>query len=73
MRCKPDQPSLAEQYATKVAEICRSIERAEETPKLAKLAEAAGLSTYHFHRVFKAVTGSDAQGLRCGAPDREGP
>jgi AraC family transcriptional regulator of adaptative response/methylated-DNA-[protein]-cysteine methyltransferase len=57
MRCKPDQPSLAEQYATKVAETCRSIERAEETPTLAKLAEAAGLSTYHFHRVFKAVTG----------------
>lgn len=33
------------------------IERAEEIPTLAKLADAAGLSTYHFHRVFKAVTG----------------
>jgi AraC family transcriptional regulator of adaptative response/methylated-DNA-[protein]-cysteine methyltransferase len=62
MRCKPDQPSLAEQYATKVAEVCRLIERAEEMPRLAKLAESAGLSTYHFHRVFKAVTGLTPKG-----------
>ena len=56
-RCKPDQPALIEQRAAKVAEICRSIADAEEVPSLRELASAAGLSPYHFHRVFKAVTG----------------
>lgn len=56
-RCKPDQLPRDEQYAATVAEACRTIETAEEAPSLAELAEAAGLSTFHFHRVFKAVTG----------------
>jgi AraC family transcriptional regulator of adaptative response/methylated-DNA-[protein]-cysteine methyltransferase len=33
------------------------IEAANGTPRLAALAKRAGLSPYHFHRVFKAVTG----------------
>src|SRR5690606_34523096 len=32
-------------------------DEAEEMPDLAALAAAAGLSPFHFHRVFKAVTG----------------
>ncbi len=56
-RCKPDQPSLAEEHAAKVTEACRLIETAEEEPVLADLAAKAGLSPHHFHRVFKAVTG----------------
>jgi len=56
-RCKPDQPSLAERHAGKVAELCRLIERAEQVPNLEELANHAGLSAYHLHRVFKAVTG----------------
>jgi len=56
-RCKPDQASLAEQYAVRVAELCRFIERAERAPTLKELASHAGLSTYHLHRVFKSVTG----------------
>jgi AraC family transcriptional regulator of adaptative response/methylated-DNA-[protein]-cysteine methyltransferase len=56
-RCRPDQPPLEQQHAAKVAEACRSIEAAEDVPSLATLAEAAGLSRFHFHRVFKAVTG----------------
>ena len=56
-RCKPDQPSLDRQHAAKVAKICRLIENAEEPPSLAELAGKAGLSAYHFHRIFKAVTG----------------
>jgi AraC family transcriptional regulator of adaptative response/methylated-DNA-[protein]-cysteine methyltransferase len=56
-RCKPEQPSLAEQHAAKVAGICRLIEKAEVVPTLGELAECAGLSTYHFHRIFKAATG----------------
>lgn len=56
-RCKPDQPSLVEQHAELVASLCRQIESAETPPSLAVLAQAAGMSTFHVHRVFKAVTG----------------
>jgi AraC family transcriptional regulator of adaptative response/methylated-DNA-[protein]-cysteine methyltransferase len=56
-RCKPDQPALEEQHAAKVAEACRLIETADESPKLNVLAEAVGLSAYHFHRLFKAIVG----------------
>ena len=56
-RCKPDQPSLAEQHAAMVTSACRMIEQAEAIPTLDQLAEPTGLSPFHFHRVFKAVTG----------------
>ncbi|MCG7757610.1 MAG: bifunctional DNA-binding transcriptional regulator/O6-methylguanine-DNA methyltransferase Ada [Nitrosomonas sp.] len=56
-RCKPDQPSLHEQHADKITEICRLLETAETEPSLAELAAIAGLSPFHFHRIFKAITG----------------
>lgn len=56
-RCTPDQPSRLVQHAAKVAQICRLIEDAETVPNLEALADHAGLSAYHFHRVFKAITG----------------
>jgi AraC family transcriptional regulator, regulatory protein of adaptative response / methylated-DNA-[protein]-cysteine methyltransferase len=56
-RCRPDQISLDRQQADKVAAACRLIETAEEAPTLAVLAEGAGLSPHHFHRVFKRVAG----------------
>ena len=57
MRCKPDQPPLAERQAAVVAQACRLIDEAEETPDLDSLAEAVGVSRFYFHRMFKAVTG----------------
>jgi AraC family transcriptional regulator of adaptative response/methylated-DNA-[protein]-cysteine methyltransferase len=56
-RCKPDQPSRLEQYAAKVTEACRIIEESENVPSLEQLAARVGVSTYHFHRVFKKITG----------------
>ena len=56
-RCKPDQVSLAAANAAMVAELCRYIETAEQPPTLGKLAKRAGMSAFHLHRVFKAVTG----------------
>lgn len=56
-RCKPDQPSADAQNADRIAHACRLIEQAEESPPLAELAQAAGLSIHYFHRIFKAHTG----------------
>jgi AraC family transcriptional regulator of adaptative response/methylated-DNA-[protein]-cysteine methyltransferase len=56
-RCRPGQESLASQHAAGIAEVCRFIEESEEETGLAQLASRAGLSTYYFHRVFKAITG----------------
>jgi AraC family transcriptional regulator, regulatory protein of adaptative response / methylated-DNA-[protein]-cysteine methyltransferase len=56
-RCKPDQPSLVEQHAAKVTEACRLIEASPSVPTLEELAGRAGLSPFHFHRIFRAITG----------------
>ncbi|SMG22383.1 bifunctional DNA-binding transcriptional regulator/O6-methylguanine-DNA methyltransferase Ada [Paracoccus sp. J56] len=56
-RCNPRGLSAAEANAALVAAACRLIEGAETTPSLEQLAEAAGLSPFHFHRQFKAATG----------------
>jgi len=56
-RCKPDQRSLADQHAATIAQACRLIEQSAEAPDLRTLAAGAKLSPYHFHRLFKAITG----------------
>ena len=56
-RCQPTKPALAEQHAAAVAKACHLIEAAEAMPNLEALAAAAGMSRFHFHRVFKALTG----------------
>ena len=49
--------AVAAARASKVVEVCRLLERTDEIPPLAELARTAGLSAWHFHRVFKAATG----------------
>jgi AraC family transcriptional regulator of adaptative response/methylated-DNA-[protein]-cysteine methyltransferase len=56
-RCRPDAPSLTARHAERVAAACRILERAEELPTLAGLAQAVGMSPFHLHRLFKAHTG----------------
>ena len=56
-RCKPDQPPRAEREAALVAQACRRIEDAEQPPTLEQLAASAGLSPFHFHRLFRRVAG----------------
>ena len=61
-RCKPAGPSLAEENAAKIANVCRFIELSEELPSLETLAAYAGMSVFHLHRTFKAVTGLTPSG-----------
>jgi AraC family transcriptional regulator of adaptative response/methylated-DNA-[protein]-cysteine methyltransferase len=56
-RCRPNEAALAERQAAAVAKACGMIAQAEEMPSLDALAKAAGMSRFHFHRVFKAQTG----------------
>ena len=56
-RCRPDQLPLAEQHVGTIADLCRLIENAEQAPTLERLAQHAGMSTFHLHRLFKTMTG----------------
>jgi AraC family transcriptional regulator of adaptative response/methylated-DNA-[protein]-cysteine methyltransferase len=57
LRCKPTLDRSEDAHAKAVARACRAIEEAEEPPTLEALAKIAGQSPWHFHRVFKSVTG----------------
>jgi AraC family transcriptional regulator of adaptative response/methylated-DNA-[protein]-cysteine methyltransferase len=61
-RCTPDQPSLLERRAATVTRACRRIESSDQAPSLEALAKAAGMSPFHFHRVFRALTGLTPRG-----------
>ena len=56
-RCRPNRAALAAPHSVAVAKACRLIEAADESPSLEALARSAGMSRFHFHRVFKAITG----------------
>ncbi len=56
-RCKPNDPAAHGEQAALVAKACKLIVDAEEPLSLDALAEAIGMSPWHFHRVFKSMTG----------------
>lgn len=56
-RCSPRSTSPQQQQATLIANVCKQIEHAETPLSLEAMAQMAGLSAYHFHRVFKAIVG----------------
>lgn len=61
-RCRPNEAPRAEREAALVARACRTIEAAETSPSLETLAAEAGLSPYHFHRLFRRVAGVTPSG-----------
>jgi AraC family transcriptional regulator of adaptative response/methylated-DNA-[protein]-cysteine methyltransferase len=58
-RCRPDPEnmSLQQQQLKIIEHACQLIDSAEEPPALQTLADAAGLSRFHFHRLFKDIVG----------------
>lgn len=65
LRCRPETPgpetpgpeTPGDARLATVTAACRCLDEAEEEPSLAALAEAAGMSPWHFQKVFRAVTG----------------
>ncbi len=56
-RCKPRQPVTENGDVQMIVAACRMIMEGDSPPRLAELADAAGLSAYHFHRKFKKIIG----------------
>jgi AraC family transcriptional regulator of adaptative response/methylated-DNA-[protein]-cysteine methyltransferase len=57
MRCKPNDPAARREPVAIVAKACKLMVEAGEPLSLETLAEAIGMSPWHFHRVFKSMTG----------------
>ena len=55
-RCMPDKRDPQEQKLAKVELACRLLEQ-EPTLTLEALAQQVAISPFHFHRLFKSVTG----------------
>lgn len=56
-RCNPAEAAASDPSVEAVIQACRIIEEAEQAPSLDELADAVGLSKYHFHRLFKRIVG----------------
>src|SRR5262249_58563609 len=56
-RCTPSNGHGPVSATERIRRACRLIEAAEDKPDLRAIAEAAGLSPFHFHRLFKRLVG----------------
>jgi AraC family transcriptional regulator, regulatory protein of adaptative response / methylated-DNA-[protein]-cysteine methyltransferase len=57
-RCRPTDGSAASRHLAAIEKACALLQTSEIMPSLAELAGAAGISRFHFHRVFKQITGT---------------
>jgi AraC family transcriptional regulator of adaptative response/methylated-DNA-[protein]-cysteine methyltransferase len=56
-RCRPTDGSAAARHLAAIEKACGLLRTSETMPSLAELADAACISRFHFHRVFKQITG----------------
>ena len=66
-RCRPNEASVAQRNALAIEAACRRLETVEIEPSLDDLVNEAGLSRYHFHRVFKEIVGMTPKQYARGA------
>jgi AraC family transcriptional regulator, regulatory protein of adaptative response / methylated-DNA-[protein]-cysteine methyltransferase len=57
-RCRPTDGSTASRHVAAIEKACALLRNSDAIPSLAELADAAGISPFHFHRVFKQITGA---------------
>lgn len=57
-RCRPSDASAASRHVAAVERACALLRTSKTMPTLADLADAAAISRFHFHRVFKQITGA---------------
>ena len=57
-RCRPTLASPLAWHAAAVGKACAILSASGRAPSLAAVADAVGLSRFHFHRVFKEVLGT---------------
>ena len=57
-RCRPTDASTASRHVATIEKACALLRSSETMPSLAELADAAAVSRFHFHRVFKQITGA---------------
>ena len=57
-RCRPTDGSTASRHVAAVERACALIRAGATMPTLAELADAAAISRFHFHRVFRQITGA---------------
>lgn len=69
-RCRPTEAGLDARHAALVEAACRAIDAAEEPPTLGGLAHAAGMSRFHFHRIFRKITGVTPRAYAAAARGR---
>jgi len=56
-RCRPNARGINGEREAMIGEACRTLQDADERPKLEDLARQARMSRFHFQRIFKAITG----------------
>lgn len=56
-RCRPNEESIGARHAAAIEAACRLIESSDTVPSLDVLARGAGMSRFHFHRIFKSIVG----------------
>jgi AraC family transcriptional regulator of adaptative response/methylated-DNA-[protein]-cysteine methyltransferase len=56
-RCRPTDESVASRHVAAIEKACALLRTSDNIPSLGELADAAAISRFHFHRVFKQITG----------------